>query len=124
MDVDLNRNSVACNTGVAVIFKETIERYPLMFRKLFAGIPRPGNGRELKHTREHAFVLCSQNIITFGHLPPDFMSAPGIEHRSPAIFEVLDNTCRNKTKAARLLGMDRVTLNRKIKRDKLTKDKA
>jgi DNA-binding NtrC family response regulator len=109
--VDLNRNSVACNRGVAVIFKETIERYPLMSRKLFASILWPGNVRDLEHTREHAFVLCSQNV-----------SAPGIEHRSPAIFEVLGNTSRNKTKAARLLGIDRVTLNRKIKRDKLTKD--
>jgi hypothetical protein len=34
--------------------------------------------RELEQTMEHAFVLCSQNVITFDHLPPDFMSATGI----------------------------------------------
>ena len=51
--------------------------------KAFLKNPWPGNVRELEHTMEHAFVLCSQNIITLDHLPPDFMSAPGIEHRSP-----------------------------------------
>jgi hypothetical protein len=58
---------------------------------------------------EHAFVLCSQNIITFDHLPPDFMSGPGIERRSPdethpvdshAILEALDKTAWNKARAA------------------------
>jgi transcriptional regulator with GAF, ATPase, and Fis domain len=47
------------------------------------------------------------------------MSASGIEHRSPdetrdadshAIFEILDKTAWKKAKAARLLGIDRVTL--------------
>jgi transcriptional regulator with GAF, ATPase, and Fis domain len=64
-------------------------------------------------------------------LPPDFMSALGIEHRSAdetqtvdarAILEALDKTAWNKAKAARLLGIDRVTLYRKIKRYNLTED--
>ena len=85
--------------------------------------------RELEHTMEHAFVLCSRNIITFDHLPPDFMGAPGIERRSPdeiqavdsnAILEALGKTAWNKARAARLLGMDRVTLYRKIKRYNIT----
>ena len=59
------------------------------------------------------------------------MSASGIEHRSPdetrdadshAIFEILDKTAWKKAKAARLLGIDRVTLYRKIKRYNLTQD--
>ncbi len=54
-----------------------------------------------------------------------------IEHRSPdetqavdshAILEALDKTGWNKAKAARLLGIDRVTLYRKIKRYNLTQD--
>jgi two-component system, NtrC family, response regulator HydG len=112
-------------------FKKTIEAISSDVLKAFIKYPWPGNVRELEHTMEHAFVLCTQNIITFDHLPPDFMSAPGIERRSPdemqdtdshAILEALDKTAWNKAKAARLLGMDRVTLYRKIKRYNLTKD--
>ena len=112
-------------------FKKTIEAISSDVSKAFLKYPWPGNVRELEHTMEHAFVLCSQNIITFDHLPPDFMSAPGIERRSPdetqevdshAILEALDKTAWNKARAARLLGIDRVTLYRKIKRYNLTED--
>ena len=117
--------------GFNAKFKKTIEAISSDVLKAFLKYPWPGNVRELEHTMEHAFVLCSQNIITFDHLPPDFMSAPGIERRSPdetqavdsqAILEALDKTAWNKARAARLLGIDRVTLYRKIKRYNLTKD--
>ncbi|MFZ0927338.1 MAG: sigma 54-interacting transcriptional regulator [Syntrophobacteraceae bacterium] len=117
--------------GFNVKFKKTIEAISSDVLKAFLKYPWPGNVRELEHTMEHAFVLCSQNIITFDHLPPDFMDAPGIELRSPdeasaidshAILEALDKTAWNKAKAARLLGIDRVTLYRKIKRYNLTED--
>ena len=97
--------------------------------KAFLKYPWPGSVWEFDHTMEHAFVLCSQNITTFDHLPPDFMSAPRIERRSPdetqdadshTILEALDRTAWNKAKAARLPGIDRVTLYRKIKRYNLT----
>jgi two-component system response regulator HydG len=129
--VDLNRKSVACNSSVVVTFKKTIEAISSDVLRAFLKYPWPGNVRELEHTMEHAFVLCSQNIITLDDLPPDFMSAPGIERRSPdgtqeaeshAILEALDKTAWNKAKAARLPGIDRVTLYRKIKRYNPTKD--
>jgi transcriptional regulator with PAS, ATPase and Fis domain len=110
-------------------FKKTIEGISSDVLKAFLKYPWPGNVRELEHTMEHAFVLCSQNIITFDHLPPDFVSAPRIEHRTPeatreadsqVLLEALDKTAWNKAKAARLLGMDRVTLYRKIKKYNLT----
>ena len=112
-------------------FKKTIEAISSDVLKAFLKYAWPGNVRELEHTMEHAFVLCTQNIITFEHLPPDFMSAPGIEHRSPeetqetdshAILEALGKTAWNKARAARLLGIDRVTLYRKMKRYDLTKE--
>ena len=112
-------------------FKKAIEGISSEVLKAFLKYPWPGNVRELEHTLEHAFVLCGQNIITIDHLPPDFMNAPGSEHRSPgdaqavdsrAILEALDKTAWNKAKAARLLGIDRVTLYRKIKRYNLTKN--
>ncbi|MBF0551086.1 MAG: sigma 54-interacting transcriptional regulator [Deltaproteobacteria bacterium] len=112
-------------------FKKIIEAISSDVMKAFLKYPWPGNVRELKHTMEHAFVLCSQNIITFEHLPPDFMNYPGIEPRSAnetqdadsnGILEALEKTAWNKAKAARLLGIDRVTLYRKIKKYNLTKD--
>lgn len=115
--------------GFNVQFKKTIEAVSSDVFKAFLKYPWPGNVRELEHTMEHAFVLCSQNIITFDHLPPDFLSATGIEPHSPeetqavdtqAILEALDKTAWNKAKAARLLGIDRVTLYRKIKKHNLT----
>jgi transcriptional regulator with PAS, ATPase and Fis domain len=117
--------------GFNAKFKKTIEAVSSDVFKAFLRYPWPGNVRELQHTMEHAFVLCSRNIITFDHLPPDFPSTPGIEHGSPeetqavdsrAILEALNKTAWNKAKAARLLGMDRVTLYRKIKKYNLTED--
>ncbi|MEM5787363.1 MAG: sigma 54-interacting transcriptional regulator, partial [Syntrophobacteraceae bacterium] len=116
-------------TGFNIKFKKTIEAISSDVLKAFLKYPWPGNVRELEHTMEHAFVLCSGNIITFDHLPADFLSAPANEHRSPdaiqavdsrAILEALDKTAWNKARAARLLGIDRVTLYRKIKKYNLT----
>ncbi|MHC1743380.1 MAG: sigma-54 dependent transcriptional regulator [Syntrophobacteraceae bacterium] len=115
--------------GFNVKFKKTIEAVSSDVFKAFLKYSWPGNVRELEHTMEHAFVLCNQNIITFDDLPSDFMSAPGVEHRSPdetqavdaqAILDALDKTAWNKARAARLLGIDRVTLYRKIKKYNLT----
>ena len=113
--------------SVVVKCKKTIEAISSDVLKAFVKYPWPGNVREIEHTMEHAFVLCSQSIITFDHLPPDFMS----ERRSPdetldayslAILQALDKTPWNKAKTARLLVIDRVTLYRKITRYNLTKD--
>jgi transcriptional regulator of acetoin/glycerol metabolism len=80
---------------------------------------------------EHAFVLCNRNIITFDNLPYDFMAAPetvrntatvNAETDIQGILEALEKTSWNKAKAARLLGIDRVTLYRKIKRYNITED--
>ena len=112
-------------------FKKKIESISSDVSKAFLKYPWPGNVRELEHAMEHAFVLCGPNIITFDHLPPEFMSAQGIERRSPdetqavdshTVLEALDKTAWNKAKAARLLGIDRVTLYREIEKYNLTED--
>ncbi|MEN8188654.1 MAG: sigma-54-dependent Fis family transcriptional regulator [Thermodesulfobacteriota bacterium] len=102
----------------------------------------PGNIRELRHVMERACVLCDGPTLLLSHLPEDLRS-PALEeqpdhiqsHASPAehtavpllnpipdrpedelIIATLKLTRGNKAKAARILGMDRSTLYRKMQR--------
>lgn len=101
--------------------------------KLFTDYSRPGNIREMEHTLEHAFILCRQNAITVDHLPQDFretLSPDGgdVSEEEPssflmdrqlnehkAILRALKESAWNKVKAARLLGISKRTICRKIK---------
>ena len=98
----------------------------------------PGNIRELEHVIERAYVLCVGDTITTDHLPGELMTAEAprqpihepapiqpatVQPISPVmdsedeverIIDALRRTAGNKAKAARLLGVDRSTLYRKI----------
>jgi len=93
--------------------------------KVFLDYAWPGNVRELEHSLEHAFVLCQGKTITLDDLPLDLLTQ--VRHPDPlsiatgddgakAILDALDKTGGNKAKAARLLGIDRVTLYRKMQK--------
>ena len=81
----------------------------------------PGNWEELAKTIRAASLTCSSHTITKADLP--FVNhLPGAEvFQSLAEVEelhvqrVLDATNGNKTEASRLLGIDRSTLNRKLR---------
>jgi PAS domain S-box-containing protein len=91
----------------------------------------PGNIRELEHTIEHALILCQKSVVTLEDLPPDILEqtdAGGQSQRieSPqqkysgtdergAIIEALAKAGWNKSKAARILGISRRTIYRKMK---------
>jgi PAS domain S-box-containing protein len=103
--------------------------------------PWPGNVRELEHVLERACVLCDGTTISADQLPPEIIHyqpeikvvqpeqilmqpgamAPSLMHAgeqlpmSERIINALRKTGGNKAKAARLLGIDRSTLYRKIK---------
>ena len=94
--------------------------------KTFLAYRWPGNIRELEHAMEHAFVVCSGTEITTAHLPSELFSPSipaskvvvknvAVSHYSEdAVRSVLEKTAWNKAKAARILGVGRQTLYRKI----------
>ncbi|MBI5848233.1 MAG: sigma 54-interacting transcriptional regulator [Nitrospirae bacterium] len=81
----------------------------------------PGNIRELEHVLEHACILCRDGIITAECLPKDFIgqgrnieSSPDQAGEKEKIIQALRKAGGNKAKAARLLGISRRTMYRKI----------
>lgn len=85
----------------------------------------PGNVRELEHAIEHAYVLCHDPFIGLDHLPPDIRQcdsdSKSLSQKSEpldiqTILKALEKTGGNKSKAARLLGVNRRTIYRKLSR--------
>ena len=96
--------------------------------------PWPGNVRELEHIIERAVLLGRNATLGIDDLPPQFRAG---EQRTPPlagalargftlreleqeyIERVLENTAGNKSEAAKILGVDRTTLYRKLEEFKL-----
>lgn len=88
----------------------------------------PGNVRELENIIEYAQAFCGNSVIQPSHLPlglnslsPHASSVPGDarnleDNEREHILSVLHSVAGNKTKAAKLLGIDRVSLWRKLKK--------
>jgi len=91
----------------------------------------PGNIRELQNAMEYAFSLGEGPILTLQQLPPDLRGAtpPGPRTPSPSprledlererILDALRQSRGRKGEAAKLLGMSRATLWRKIREHRL-----
>ncbi len=113
--------------GAITVAEETME--------LILKYPWPGNVRELENVMERALILTDDSVIVPGNLPsyireqgrykgdtsslrPVTLKAMEKQH----IEYVLGKTNWNKSKAARLLDIDRKTLHQKINRYSLAKD--
>ncbi len=107
-------------------FSKNIEGISNDVLSAFMNYSWPGNVRELEHVMEHAFVLCHGGLITIDQMPVDIRnimpSGHYIKQKSKAkaprekeeIINALKKTGGNKAKAARLLGIGRRTIYRKI----------
>ncbi|MDO9584020.1 MAG: sigma 54-interacting transcriptional regulator [Desulfomicrobium sp.] len=92
--------------------------------RLFMDYSWPGNVRELKSSLEYAFVLADQGHIEPEHLPHNVVAGlpaaqdpkpvnSGQEPQKQQLLQALRQTGGNKSEAARILGINRVTvLNR------------
>jgi len=96
----------------------------------FMRYPWPGNVRELEHALEHAFALCRARTIMVDHLPTEIKGYFDFKGHAPEtkvideprkILKALNKADWNKAKAARLLGISRQTIYRKITEYKLTR---
>lgn len=88
----------------------------------------PGNVRELKSVFAYIFATCNESLIQPAHLPPDLLKqkatpkSPRIlkhsrqELRKKQLLEALAISRGNKSKAAEILGISRVTVWNRMKR--------
>jgi DNA-binding NtrC family response regulator len=89
----------------------------------------PGNIRELENIVQRILIHCDGEVVEPHHLTDDLHTSSAFvvrdnrqnwpslnEHEKRYILEVLDEVEGNKSSAAKILGIDRVSLWRKIKR--------
>lgn len=99
--------------------------------KIFKKYPWPGNLRELKNIIRRSVLLCQAEFIDQDILPEELTRVSKIDHMLPdeleiknslnshekeLIIKTLEKVKFNKTKAAKLLGIDRKTLYNKMEK--------
>jgi len=96
--------------------------------EILISYPWPGNIRELKSAVNKVDILTDSEIITTDHLPPHFAMQKSVPSPSSKTLEdiekehiirVLAETDGNQSQAANVLGINRKTLYKKIKKYKI-----
>jgi DNA-binding NtrC family response regulator len=109
-------------------FHRTIKMFSPETERLLLGYGWPGNVRELRNLIERLVILGTGDVLEPQHLPGQFtgrvdspapVAAPGrlrplasVEHEY--IISVLDHVKGNKSEAAKVLGITRQTLRKKL----------
>lgn len=94
--------------------------------ELFKKYPWPGNLREMQNTIKRAVLLCQSNLISLGDIPQKLIVQSDETESDPfalysdkneieLILNALEQANGNKSKAAKLLQIDRKTLYNKLK---------
>lgn len=101
--------------------------------RLMVGYPWSGNIRELRNSVEYAFVLAREKSIGLEHLPEKITSYKSLDTRtlglsSPRdtllkglsekekLIDALEKADGNQTRAAKLIGVSRITIWKRIKK--------
>jgi DNA-binding NtrC family response regulator len=111
-------------------FHKGIKGFSPEAERLMLAYPWPGNVRELRNLIERLVILGSGDYIEPHHLPPGFAATPGLAavvHTEPTqrmrtlaeverayIAEVMQRVESNKSQAAKILGISRQTLRKKL----------
>ncbi|OAG26745.1 sigma-54-dependent transcriptional regulator [Thermodesulfatator autotrophicus] len=106
-------------------FKKDVQKVSPDFIKILLNYSFPGNVRELENIIEQAVALCDKKTLEVDELPPDLKligkSQPEIqflplkEYERQYIRSILYLTGFNQKEAAKILGISRTTLWRKMK---------
>ncbi len=129
---------------IPLLVAEFIDHYNRLWNRQVAGVSDaamallaaydwPGNVRELANAVERAFVVCQGDLLEPEHFPEEIRQAGGKgpaashaaepdldraarEAEAQAILAALERAGGNRTQAARILGIHKSTLYRKMKR--------
>lgn len=111
---------------------KNIERIGTNTMEALVRYPWPGNVRELKSAFEYSFVVCNEPVLRPYHLPPDILKAKQVaslgktsslnrqERRKNQLIDALEKAKGNKSMAAEILGVSRVTIWNRMKRYGIT----
>jgi two-component system response regulator HydG len=115
----IRHNSIQSNKKILGLTPEAIE--------ILLSYHWPGNVRELRNAIEYAFVLCPGGAIGKQHLPPKIVKTTGlfsnpvdcyrdVSHDREKFLKVLQQAGGNQSEAARILGVSRVTIWKRMKK--------
>lgn len=115
----IKQNSIQSSKKILGVTPEVME--------IFSSYSWPGNVRELRNAIEYAFVLCSGGAIEKKHLPPKILKATGMSPKSDIctqndsgerekFIKVLQQAGGNQSEVARIMGISRVTVWKRMKK--------